>query len=115
MLDKLTLYAGGAVLAVAIATGTYYVWKRGVEQAALASYNQRQLEQSIRDQAEFMKRQEEVAEQGRRAAAELAEQGRRLQSRVNSIGQMIGQSQDDSPAADVVKRTIERLRQEAQR
>lgn len=113
-LNKVVAYAIGAVLLLGAVGTTYYVWKRGVENAALMEYNQRQLEQNARDQAEFMRRQEELAEQQRRAARELAEQNRRLQSRVNSINQMLSQ-EEDSPAPDVIRRTIERLREEAPR
>ena len=112
MTNKLVIYAVVATLLIGAMTTTYYVWKRGVEQAALMEYNRLQLEQNARDQAEFIRRQEELATLQRRAARELAEQNRRLQTRVESINQMIGQS-EDSPAADVIKRTIERLREES--
>lgn len=109
-LDRITLYVVGAVLLAGTVTATYYVWKHGVEQAALMDFNRRQLEQNARDQAEFIRRQEEVAEQQRRAAAELVEQNRRLQSRVNSINQMLNQA-EDSPAPDIIRRTIDSLRE----
>jgi len=113
-LDRVTIYIVGALLLAGTVTTTYYVWKRGVEQAAMMEFNRQQLEQNARDQAEFIRRQEEVAEQQRRAAAELAEQNRRLQSRVNSINQMINQA-EDSPAPDIIRRTIDRLREESAR
>lgn len=113
-LDRVTIYIVGALLLTGTVTTTYYVWKRGVEQAAMMEFNRQQLEQNARDQAEFIRRQEEVAEQQRRAAAELAEQNRRLQSRVNSINQMINQA-EDSPAPDIIRRTIDRLREESAR
>lgn len=113
-LNKVTLYIIGAVLLASAVTTIYYVWKHNVEQTALMEFNRQQLEQNARDQAEFIRRQGELAEQQRQAAAELAEQNRRLQSRVNSINQMINQA-EDSPAADVIRRTMERLREESLR
>lgn len=113
-LDRITIYIIGALFLVGAMTTTYYVWKRGVEQAAMMEFNRQQLEQNARDQAEFMRRQEEVAEQQRRAAAELAEQNRRIHQRVNSINQMINQS-EDSPAPEIIKRTIDRLREDSAR
>lgn len=109
-INKIAAYAIGGALLIGVVGTTYYVWKRGVESAALMEYNQRQLEQNARDQSEFMRRQEELAEQQRAAARELAEQNRRLQSRVNSINQMLNQA-EDSPAPDVIRRTIESLRE----
>lgn len=113
-LNKVALYVIGALLLTGAITTTYYVWKSGIEQAAVLEFNKQQLEQNARDQAEFIRRQEEVAEQQRRAAADLAEQNRRLQGRVNSINQMINQA-EDSPVPGVIRQTIERLREESQR
>ncbi len=110
--NKLIIYAVAAALSLAAITATYYVWKHNVEQAAVMEFNRQQLEQNARDQAEFIRRQEEIAIQQRTATRELAEQNRRLQGRVNSVNHMINQS-EDSPAADVIKRTIERLREES--
>jgi DNA-binding FrmR family transcriptional regulator len=45
---------------------------------------------------------------------ELAEQGRRLQGRVNSINQMINQA-EDGPVPNVIRQTIERLKEESSR
>jgi len=114
MTNKLVIYAVVATLLIGAMTTTYYVWKRGVERAALADFNRQQLEQNARDQAEFIRRQEELAAMQRRAAAELAEANRKLQSRVNSINQMLNQSQD-SPAPDVIRQTFERLKEESSR
>ena len=113
-LNKITIYIVGCILLAGAITTTYYVWKRGIEQAALMDFNRQQLEQNARDQAEFINRQEELAVQQRRAAAELAEQNRRLQTRVNSINMMINQA-EDSPASDVIRRTIDRLKEESSR
>lgn len=110
--NKLIIYAATAVISLAAITATYYVWKHNVEQAAVMEFNKQQLEQNARDQAEFIRRQEEIASQQRNATRELAEQNRRLQTRVNSINTMINQT-EDTAAADVIKRTIERLREES--
>lgn len=113
-LSKITIYVIGCIFLVGAVTTTYYVWKRDVEQAALMDFNRQQLEQNARDQAEFIRKQEELAEQQRRAAMELAEQGRRLQGRVNSINQMINRA-EDSPVSGIIRQTLERLKEESSR
>lgn len=113
-LNKITLYVIGALIIASAITGTYIVWKNGIEQAAVLEFNRQQLEQNVRDQAEYIRRQEEIAEQQRKAAADLADQNRRLQGRVNSINQMINQA-EDSPVPGVIRQTIERLREESAR
>jgi hypothetical protein len=113
-LNKVTLYVIGALLLTGAIATTYYVWKRDIEHTAVLEFNKQQLEQNVRDQAEFIRRQEEVVEQQRRASAELVENSRRLQIRVNSINQMINQAQD-GPVPDVIRQTIERLKEESSR
>lgn len=113
-LNKITLYIFAAVFLFGAATTTYYVWKRNIEHAALLEFNRAQMEQNARDQQEFMRRQSEVAEDQRRVAAELAEQTRRIQTRMNRVSDMINTS-PDSPAPDVIRRTIEQLREGAGR
>lgn len=110
--NKLIIYAIAAVLSLTAITATYYVWKHNIEQAVVMEFNMQQLEQNTRDQAEFIRKQEEMVIQQRDATRELAEQNRRLQGRINSVNHMINQS-EDSAAADVIKRTIERLREES--
>jgi hypothetical protein len=113
-LNKVILYVIGALLLTGAIATTYYVWKRDIEHTAVLEFNRQQLEQNVRDQAEFIRRQEELADQQRRAAMELAEQGRRLQGRVNSINQMINQA-EDGPVPNVIRQTIERLKEESSR
>lgn len=113
-LNKYIVYIIGVVAIVGVLATTYYVWKHGIEQAALLDFNRQQLEQTVKDQAEFLRRQEEIDYQQRRASHELASQNRRLQTRIDSVNQMINQA-EDSTVPDIIKQTIDRLREESSR
>lgn len=113
-INKLWLYAAIAVTAVTVVTGTYYIWKSSIVRAAQMEYNQKQLEQTVRDQEEFRRRQEALEEQQREATRALLEQNREVQSRVQSIQENLNSpaaAASDRPASDILKRTVEQLRE----
>ena len=115
-LNKITLYIAGAVFLLGAATTTYYVWKRNIEHAALLEFNRQQMEQTAKDQAEFIRKQQEISEQQAAAARALAAQNDELNRRMSGIDRYLtsGQAQD-RPASDVLKRTIDSLREGAAR
>lgn len=112
-LNKLWLYAALAVVAFTAVTGTYYIWKSSIEQAALMEFNQKQLEQTLKEQEEFRRRQEALEEQQREATRALLEQNRDVQNRIQSIQGNLNSPAavaSDRPASDILRRTVEQLR-----
>jgi uncharacterized protein HemX len=110
-LSKIAIYLIIAAVSLGGVTTTYYVWKRNVRQQALMEFNQKQLEQSAKDQAEFMRQQQEIANQQAEAARRLAQQNDELNRRMSGIDRYLSSSQaQDRPASDVLKQTIDRLR-----
>lgn len=112
-IKKIWLYVAIGAIALATVTGIYFVWKHNVEQQALLRFNQQQLEQTVRDQKEFRRRQEAIEEHQRQSARELADENRRLRTRVQGIQDMLNSPETvagDRPASDILKRTVEQLR-----
>ena len=113
-INRLWIYLGLAAFALTAALTTYYVWKSSVERAALLEFNRAQLEKTVRDQEEFRRRQEALEEQQREATRALIEQNRDVQRRVQSIQGNLNSPEAaaaDRPASDILKRTIEQLRE----
>ena len=113
-INRLWLYLAIGALALGVATTTYYIWKSSVERVALLEYNQAQLEQSRKDQEEFRRRQEALEEQQREATRALLEQNRQVQDRITSIQIDLNAPAavaSDRPASDILKRTVEQLRE----
>jgi uncharacterized protein YlxW (UPF0749 family) len=112
-INKIWVYVGIGVLVLSIVGGTYLVWKRGIEQAALLKFNQDQLEQTIKDQEVFRQRQQELEEHQRVISRQLQDENRRLRSRVENIQTILNSTEmsaNDRPASDILRRTIEELR-----
>jgi Flp pilus assembly protein TadB len=112
-LNRLWLYMALAVMAIGAVTTTYYVWKSSIERAALMEFNRAQLEQTRKDQEEFLRRQEALEEQQREATRALLEQNRDVQNRIESIQGNLNSpaaAAADRPASDILKRTVEQLR-----
>jgi Flp pilus assembly protein TadB len=115
-LSKLAIYLIIALFSLGAVTTTYYVWKRNIQHQALLEFNRQQMEQTQKDQAELMRRQQEIADQQAEAARALVERNEELNRRMSDVDRYLtsGQAQD-RPASDVLKQTIERLRSGASR
>ncbi len=77
-------------------------------------FNRAQLEQAVKDQEEFRRRQEALEEQQREATRALLEQNRDVQRRIQSIQGNLNSPEaaaTDRPASDILKRTVEQLRE----
>ena len=50
MFGRIQLIIFGGILLMGALTGIYYSWRTGIEREALLEYNQKQLEQNLKDQ-----------------------------------------------------------------
>jgi uncharacterized protein HemX len=110
-LNKLTLYLLIGLFSVGAAATTYYVWKRNIQNQARLEFNQKQLEQTAKEQAEFIRKQQEIADQQAAATRALTQQNEELNRRMSGIDRFLNSSQSqDRPSSEILKRTIEMLR-----
>lgn len=111
-LDKLGLYAIGALLATGVIFGVYYSWKTNIERTALLEYNQKQLEQAIKDQNE-LKRKVQLLEGIQAAIIKQTEDDRKAYEEkmktVDEYLQSLDAKKADRPASSVLKNTIKQL------
>lgn len=111
---RIGIYLFIGMMLIGSVTAAYYGWKRSVEQQALMEFNQKQMEQTLRDQQEFMKKQKVIADQQASAAAEMAEQNRKLSQKISSVGSYLNSADaksQDRPSSEVLKRTIRQLQE----
>jgi len=112
-LDKLAMYIFiGIALGGAVRT-TYVIWKRNIEHQALVEFNQRQMEQAEKDRRDFEQRQEAIATQQAVITEQLAAQNQALSRRIESLNQFLASpvaQAADRPASDVLRRTLDQLR-----
>jgi uncharacterized protein HemX len=111
--SKNLVYLGAAATAIVLVSGIYIFWKRSIELEALQDFNRQQLEQTVRDQELFRQRQTELEKQQRIISRNLAAENSRLRTRVESIQSVLNSQEaltNDRPASDILKRTIDELR-----
>ena len=93
--------------------GIYYAWKRDIERQALMGFNQKQMEQSLKDQQEFLKNQEQISRAQQEAAKNLLEENQKINRQLGSVSTYLNSAdakKSDRPASDILKNTIEELK-----
>jgi hypothetical protein len=106
---KYLVYAGAVVLSIAFIGAAYYIWKHNVQHAATLEYEKKQLEESLKTNEKYIQEQQELMEQQKIAAEELARKAVSNRARSVQVKRFIDNS-PDSPAPDVIRQTIENLR-----
>lgn len=111
-LERIGIYAIGALLATGVIFGIYYTWKSNIEHTALLEYNQKQLEQAIKDQQE-LQRKVQLLEGIQAAIIKQTEDDRKAyEEKMKSIDDYLVSLEvrkSDRPASDVLKNTIKQL------
>jgi DNA-binding PadR family transcriptional regulator len=113
-MTRIYVYAIIAVVVFGALTGTYYSWRKSIERQALLEFNQRQLEQTIADQAEFRRKMQEITEKQEEIIKRTAEDRKAFEDKINDAQAFIDSEEArkfDRPASDLLKETIKRLKE----
>jgi len=109
-MNKIVLYIILSFVTLGSLTGIYYAWRKGIEREALMAYNQKQLEQNLKDQealrkqlADINKKQEEFIKKNKEDKAKFGKKIDGIKNIIDSDGV------DDRPASDILKKTFEEL------
>ena len=111
--SKIQIYIAAAI---AIA-GIYFFWKHNIEQQALMEYNQRQLEQVVKDQQEFQQKMHEVENKQRSIESDLAAQNEVVNNNLRNLNDYLNSADAkkvDVPSSTILKNTVKQLRSEKQ-
>jgi uncharacterized protein HemX len=111
-LDKIGLYAIGALLAAGVIFGIYYSWKSNIEQRALLEYNQKQLEQSLKDAENLKKKLGDIEKQQAAIIKQTEDDRKAYEEKMKSVDDYLVSLEvrkSDRPASDVLKNTIKQL------
>lgn len=113
MFGRLQLYAIIAVVGFALLTGIYYSWRKGIERQALLEFNQRQLEQTLKDQEEFRRKMKEIQQSQEDLIRKNEEDKKAFESQIENVRGYIDSEEVkkiDRPASPILKETIRKLR-----
>ena len=112
-MTRIYIYAVIAVVVFGALTGTYYSWRKSIERQALLEFNQKQLEQTMADQAEFRRKMQEIAEKQEAILKKNDEDRRAFEEKIKGAQTFIESEEarkSDRPASDLLKETIKRLK-----
>lgn len=111
MLPKIQMYIIIGVVLLASTLTIYYFWKKDIERQALLEYNQRQIEQNIKDQEDLKKKIEAIRTIQDEFIKRDLEEKKDLDDRINNIMRGIdSDSETDKPASIILRKTIDELR-----
>jgi len=108
MLGRIQIYIFIAIALV----GGYFYWKHQVEQQALMEYNQRQLEQALKDREEFQQKMSEIENKQRNVEENLAKQNDEVAQKLTNIDNYLLSpevNKQDKQSSEVLKNTITEL------
>ena len=112
MFLRLKIYAFVIILFVGLAIGLFQTWKRQIQAEELVKFNQAQLEQTVKDQAEFQKKMEQIQQNQidiiKKNDEAKADFEQKL-SDVNSYLNSDAAKKDDVKSSPILKQTIIRM------
>ena len=112
-MTRIYVYAVIGLLVFGALTGTYYSWRKSIERQALLEFNQKQLEQTMADQAEFRRKMQEIADKQEEIIKRNAEDRKAIEDKINAAQSYIESEEakkSDRPASDLLKETVKRLK-----
>jgi uncharacterized membrane protein len=113
MFGRLQLYIVAGIFLFGALTAGYYSWRSGIEREALLEYNQKQLEQSIKDKEEMRKQLENIDAKQKEVQAENAAAKKVFSDKINSISADLDTKEvkdADNTSSKVLKDTVGKLR-----
>lgn len=112
-MTRIYVYAVIGLLVFSALTGIYYSWRKGIERQALLEFNQKQLEQTMADQAEFRRKMQEIADKQEEIIKRNAEDRKAFEDKINAAQSYVESEEarkSDRPASDLLKETVKRLK-----
>lgn len=110
-MSRIYLYIVGGILAFSVLTGIYYSWRKGIEREALLEYNQKQIEQNIKDQEELKRKLTEIGQKQVEIEAANSADKKVFKGKIEEISSGIDSKETvDRPASDVLKKTVNKLK-----
>lgn len=113
-MTRIYIYAVIAFVVFGALTGTYYSWRKSIERQALLEFNQKQLEQTIADQAEFKRKMQEIADRQEEILKKNNEERKAFEDKIKGAETFIESEEarkSDRPASNLLKETVKRLKE----
>ena len=110
-MGRLTLYIVGGIVGFSVLTGIYYQWRKGIEREALFEYNQKQIEQNIKDQEELKRKLIEIGQKQKEIEDANNSDKKIFKDKMDAINtDIVSTNTVDRPSSDVLKKTVNKLK-----
>ena len=113
IMNRLAIIIIGSIILLGTLSGIYYSWRKGIEREALLEYNQRQIEQNIKDQEELRKKMEAVNAKQEELIKKNEEDKKDFDSKINNARDYVNTEEakkSDIPASVILKETVKKLK-----
>lgn len=110
--NKIIIYIVGAVLAIAVVTGAYFYWKHSIKKQAQLEFDNKQLEQVVKDQKQTLDQLLKINKNQEDIIAGLNKQNDDLKNKLSDLDGYLNSDQarkDDRLSSNVLKKTIQDL------
>ena len=98
MFGRIQIIIIGGMLLLGALTGIYYSWRSSIEREALLEYNQKQLEQSIKDKEELKQKMDLIEIDQQAAIRKIEEDRKALEEQGLKVDEklvVLAENQDD--------------------
>ena len=109
MFGRLQLYIIIGIFAFGALSAGYYTWRKGIEREALLEYNQKQIEQDLKDREILRQQLDDINAKKKEIEAENAEVKKKFKEQMEVIVVDIDKS-EAKPASKVLKDTVNKLK-----
>ena len=113
MFGRLQLYIFIGILVFGSLTAGYYQWRKGIEREALLEYNQKQLEQTVKDNEEYQRKLKEIQDNQQVIIQKNDEDKRNFEAKMKDASIYLDASDTkklDRPSSEVLKKTVNKLK-----
>jgi len=110
--NKYIVYAILAAIAIAILSTYVIMWKSSIRKQALLEFNNKQLEQTIRDQETFITNMKTVNDSQRAIIDDTQKKNEELSKQLTDVEEFLNSEEsrkNDRPASSIIKETIRKL------
>ena len=103
MFGRIQLIIFGGILLMGALTGIYYSWRTGIEREALLEYNQKQLEQNLKDQQAMREKLDAMAAKQKEIEAANSADKKVFKDKMDAINtDIVATNTVDRPSSEVL-------------
>jgi hypothetical protein len=108
-ISRLEFYGVAAAVIIAIAISYAYLWENSIKKAALAEFNNQQLQQQVKDQQDYIAKMNEVNILQKKSIEDLKSENAKLSGKLADLNKYLDSEaakQSDKDSSEVLKKTL---------